>query len=320
MERNTAIDITKAFAIILMVIGHCDGIPSWLFHVIFSFHMPLFFIFSGYFYTPKMDRDVFVSGFKRLVKPYIATTFVCALICLILYGPGSAANRLLGSLVGCLGNENALIGFDKLQAGAIWFLLALFWCRLFFNYIYRKVGEWHPVVCFFIWLFSWLTGRFVVNIPLCVLAGGTSLIFYSGGALLRKVGIESIKYRICIYAIWALAFSTTYLNVAQYVYIKFPLSLMGAFCGTIFLYDLSVRVPAFLSRLLVFLGTHTLEILCCHTVAFAVRSYCLRLAGLDTTIILYKDWALVILTILLSALWLLLKEQSKKVNGKKYIN
>lgn len=49
MERKPVIDIMKGIAIILVIVGHLQ-IPDFFHHVIYSFHMPLFVIVSGYIY------------------------------------------------------------------------------------------------------------------------------------------------------------------------------------------------------------------------------------------------------------------------------
>lgn len=46
------IDIAKGLAILLMIIGHELRPQSHLYVLIFSFHMPLFFILSGYTARP----------------------------------------------------------------------------------------------------------------------------------------------------------------------------------------------------------------------------------------------------------------------------
>ena len=48
IKRNLIIDTTKAYGIVLVVIGHAPGIPELLISLIYSFHMPLFFFISGY--------------------------------------------------------------------------------------------------------------------------------------------------------------------------------------------------------------------------------------------------------------------------------
>lgn len=44
MERKKWADIAKAIAIIAVLVGHTSGIPGILSRMIFTFHMPLFFI------------------------------------------------------------------------------------------------------------------------------------------------------------------------------------------------------------------------------------------------------------------------------------
>ena len=45
--RNNVISICKGIAIILMVLGHTEG-PGFLMHIVYLFHMPIFFITAGY--------------------------------------------------------------------------------------------------------------------------------------------------------------------------------------------------------------------------------------------------------------------------------
>ena len=81
ISRNIQIDITKGIAIVLMIIGHCSLFDGTVRYLIFSFHMPLFFIFSGYFFRDKSIVEVVKTGFERLVKPY----FIYAILTEILY-------------------------------------------------------------------------------------------------------------------------------------------------------------------------------------------------------------------------------------------
>src|SRR5574344_3049843 len=79
-KRNTIISICKAFAIILMVIGHADC-PVALMSFIYEFHMPLFFITAGYFCSLKyLDTEAtFVKKrIKGLYWPFVkwATFFL----------------------------------------------------------------------------------------------------------------------------------------------------------------------------------------------------------------------------------------------------
>ena len=71
--RNTTISIAKGIAIILMVIAHAEA-PGWLCRFIFEFHMPLFFITAGYFFSLKYlnDEATFVKKrVKGLYWPFV---------------------------------------------------------------------------------------------------------------------------------------------------------------------------------------------------------------------------------------------------------
>lgn len=70
MKRNTIISICKAFAIILMVIGHADC-PGGLQAFLYEFHMPIFFITAGYFFSLKYlnDESTFIK--KRIRGLYL---------------------------------------------------------------------------------------------------------------------------------------------------------------------------------------------------------------------------------------------------------
>ena len=54
--RDQTWDIVKGIGILLVIINHIMGFP-----IISMFHMPLFFIASGYFAKPNRDKSFFVG-------------------------------------------------------------------------------------------------------------------------------------------------------------------------------------------------------------------------------------------------------------------
>lgn len=54
MERDLSIDIMKGIGICAVIAGHT--FLNTIHNLIYSFHMPLFFILSGYFY--KRDNKI----------------------------------------------------------------------------------------------------------------------------------------------------------------------------------------------------------------------------------------------------------------------
>ena len=76
-QRLKWIDIAKAIAIILMVVGH-SSIPSFISDFIYAFHMPLFFIASGW--TTNWNKysfsDFIKKKFGSLLLPFIVYSII----------------------------------------------------------------------------------------------------------------------------------------------------------------------------------------------------------------------------------------------------
>lgn len=81
--RNRALDIARGFGIIAVVLGHnwvTLHDPGKLFNILFSFHLPLFFVISGVLSKP-MDRfwHVLVHRGASLWVPYLSTLMLVAI-------------------------------------------------------------------------------------------------------------------------------------------------------------------------------------------------------------------------------------------------
>ena len=71
-NRLAAIDILKGIGIVLVVLGHTvhNELNAW----IYTFHMPLFFIFAGLFLKP--GNDVYLKRLKSMLIPYFIFVFI----------------------------------------------------------------------------------------------------------------------------------------------------------------------------------------------------------------------------------------------------
>ena len=77
--RDQTFDYMKGIGILAMIIGH-SIIPSIVDRVIFAWHMPMFFIISGYFYKNVDSKTMFIKNWKGLLKPYLVTSFLLVFI------------------------------------------------------------------------------------------------------------------------------------------------------------------------------------------------------------------------------------------------
>lgn len=72
--------LLQAIGIVLVVIGHKDGISLFFdWFPAYSFHMPLFIFISGYFYKNENDknlRNFILNKVNKLIIPYIIGDFI----------------------------------------------------------------------------------------------------------------------------------------------------------------------------------------------------------------------------------------------------
>ena len=257
-ERNLAIDVAKGLTIILMLIGHCDSISHGLFKLIFSFHMPLFFILSGYFFKQKETKQLAKNDFRKLVVPYMMTILATAIFTTITppISINSFWHKILGGFYGCIGSYRMILPSHTLNchAGPAWFLLSIFWCRIYFNELYQIKKQYYLLLSFVLFMIFWVLGMLIVNIPLCIGSGFTGLLFYAMGVKLKEKGLTNYswwKYLIFV-LIWLFAAYYGSMNMSQYNYmigpgalhnfLSFPVSIIGALCGTLVICKISTML------------------------------------------------------------------------------
>ncbi len=69
------VDIAKGIGIILVIFGHSLATGSTLRQLIFSFHMPLFFLLAGCTFRQKGFRQLACASAKALLVPYCLLFF-----------------------------------------------------------------------------------------------------------------------------------------------------------------------------------------------------------------------------------------------------
>lgn len=84
--RNQTIDIIKGIAIYLVVFGHSiqnftvNFYDNVVFQFIYSFHMPLFMLISGYLFAfsfkKKMPKEIIITKIKTLLLPISTYAFI----------------------------------------------------------------------------------------------------------------------------------------------------------------------------------------------------------------------------------------------------
>lgn len=133
-SRSTYLDLIKACAIILVVIGHCIQYGSGseyfltelyfdnlIFKSIYSFHMPLFALISGHLFYYTLSRRGTASALRREVKSVLIPVLAWSASYYLIF----RGQEILDS--GLILYVKNLIKFCLTD---IWFLWAVFWCSL----------------------------------------------------------------------------------------------------------------------------------------------------------------------------------------------
>ena len=269
-----------------VIIGHCalevdDFSPQItaqvVYRICFSFHMPLFFILSGYFMHP--DRSFrWAKEFKQLLCTYLLSglAVLAGVTCLgTIQHEGRAAllQSWTGAVVYGSGDltERTLWPVDQ-RIGAIWFLLALFWARLLLHCFAKLpcTPIW-VIICFAV---GYVSSNYIW-LPWSVQAGMCAVAFLYLGYLAKKYDVLGIVKRFPY--VWAIAFVIWAIDIVLFGGMSMAandygsrpvLSVIGSIAGTLCiigisrLFERSYVLGEALSRI----GQASLAILCVHLV------------------------------------------------------
>lgn len=136
-KRIEFIDIAKFLCISLVVVGH-SGIKGYVHDWIYVFHMPFFFFVSGFFLRPdnRHITEIIKKNIKQLIIPYTffyLITIPFGLVYIHFHGVPVSLDYIWKPFVGMVLGLDRLIGeYSYFTNGPLWFLLALFWAKLFF--------------------------------------------------------------------------------------------------------------------------------------------------------------------------------------------
>lgn len=181
--RLTDIDYTRAFAILLVVIGHWQLAPMsaywrYVINFIYTFHMPLFLALSGYLfmYTAVPGRSYlqFLSRkVRRLVVPYLTVSVIVILFKLARQNGMSVENPVtLKTFVEIL--------YSPAAGYYLWFIWTLWWMFV--------ICPWFKTPASRILLF--IVAAFISNVPwelpdiLCLSETKCFAVFFVAGMLL----------------------------------------------------------------------------------------------------------------------------------------
>lgn len=275
-ERLLYFDIAKGLGIILVIVGH-NMIPHWFFNWIFSFHMPLFFIISGYFMKPISVKDSFMKGMRQLIYPLLFAKLVWfLLLCVMIFRKPSIMPPIDTFLFGVL--------FDSgnYKFGIGWFLICLFWGKLFMSYIRNHSFEIHILIASFLFviplfLLNFISYEQIETVPFFLHRFFTVPLFLCIGIFIKRYIVIDKLERIPILLLLIILLSMYRMPMNMgCLYFSNPVwNVISSTIATLIILFLCRRVEKWnnniVIRVLAFYGKNSLLILCVHGVEWAVQ-------------------------------------------------
>jgi fucose 4-O-acetylase-like acetyltransferase len=279
VNRDTTISIAKGIAIILMVVAHAEA-PGWLCKFIFEFHMPLFFITAGYFFSTRYlhDEATFVKKrIKGLYWPFVKWALFFLIIHNWMFDIG-ILNEVYGNEQGGVLHPwnwhqiqqniwnifTAMGGYDAFLCGAFWFFRGLLVASILYLIIYKVIdlgisrlsrpsrisGATPYLVCLLILLFcGWKTwsGLKVINLVQGGYREMMGCFFFGVGFIFRQY---VTVYRKKISQYYTQLWSSLLFAIVVFLFSKYLTANMN--WRSSFQQFLSLPIPAILGFLMTF--------------------------------------------------------------------
>lgn len=284
---NNNVTIVKALGIILVVLGHTLATDTMVWKVIYTFHMPLFFMMSGFCFKESYLEQPALFIWRKCVGIYLPMVAYSLLFLSLhnifcqwhIYSPDALYNwtDIQMGLIGITTKMNHSAGP---LLGTFWFLKDLFFGNIIF-YCTLRICRGKGILAFVCLL--------ALAELFCVLGlrvpwfGFDDRSIYAGmlicaGYLVRVHSIRLDRWwKICI----GVALIVTEVLLVDQMGFNYDLTpwsiltyLLPAIGGTLIVYEIATWLTSrhYENRLLLFIGSHTLSVMALHFLAFKVVS------------------------------------------------
>lgn len=324
----TYIDIAKGIGIILMVVGHSSA-PKNITHCIYIFHMPLFFIISGYlfnFFKWSNNFKGFINKrFDRMIIPYFGMSI------LVFYPMWYIASMKFSQFAT---HEiptpqktfldifyATFVGDGMTFNPVLWFLPCLFVSEIIFFVLLTlcKTTKMQILCSISIAIVGYLLRSF--NLPWSIDIAMVVQVLLMSGYLLKKIDIKMWLIAISM-IIFMLSNAFNSVDTSHRIYGNLFLYYAGGISGTILILKLSdlldVSMKKTLGKLLAYCGKESMSILMWHGWGLKIATLLMAiLIGKNFLNTKYLLWPmLVIISILFSITILYVKNKFLKTISK----
>lgn len=280
-------DVARGLALSLVIISHANGLNLYL----IFYYIQIFFIISGYVYRPgRSYGENIKKKAVRLLVPYFGYSALLWTFYAIIR---RNADEVLHSLFGVLysrfyfykvGLREDPVSLLDIANGAMWYLTAFFVTALLFHLIVDKcLANWKITVAWSValLLISMGLNELPILLPWSLDIVGVTTVLMLIGAWMRKVEFFEKKENFWMVAGMLLIYLGTatfngYLNTSVRIYGKFdslsvPFYMIVSVSGSVLCIWVSKWIQNLkIGKLLAYLGTHSMELICVHMVVLEV--------------------------------------------------
>lgn len=280
-------DVARGLALSLVIISHANGLNLYL----IFYYIQIFFIISGYVYRPgRSYGENIKKKAVRLLVPYFGYSALLWTFYAIIR---RNADEVLHSLFGVLysrfyfykvGLREDSVSLLDIANGAMWYLTAFFVTALLFHLIVDKcLANWKITVAWSValLLISMGLNELPILLPWSLDIVGVTTVLMLIGAWMRKVEFFEKKENFWMVAGMLLIYLGTatfngYLNTSVRIYGEFdslsvPFYMIVSVSGSVLCIWVSKWIQNLkIGKLLAYLGTHSMELICVHMVVLEV--------------------------------------------------
>ncbi len=296
-KRIDYIDIIRGIAMLCIIAGHMGN--NLIIRIVFTFHVPVFFIVSGMFYRDKKGK--IKDNTIKLIKPYIFTVLCVALLDCVkaiaqnwmefkqvsfMSGLRLAIKDLVAGVYGS-GSRVDFLNFDLTAIGAIWFYLALIWALVFIKVILHisntisKSALTKTLLLYGFAILFWIAGFYsakAIWLPLSIQSGCSAVIFMIIGMRIngyKERYSKSIWSYVAAVVLWGVAiyFSITndYMSLVRSAFPNPIINIVGAVAASWVLFGVGEKMEhSNISKPLRFFGKYSMVVLSFHLIELNV--------------------------------------------------
>ncbi len=289
------IDLAKAVAIIAIIVGHFTAffltvLPAAgpVFRFMDSFHVPLFFLLSGFCMSAPLGWERTVRLAKQCLVPYAFCGALCIVVCVFTVDGFRLEEHLFGFFYGAGAYRDHILFGDPAvvqSIGVLWFLPCLLFGKIFASLCLRleRFARWLPLAAAFAMFMVGALTAPLLFLPWDIQPALAAAWFICCGSMLGRYGVlerKGLRRGLQMAgALYVGGVSAGLFGDPMYcnsTYHQPVIDGIGCACAAVLVMGAAralERLPERIEHGLSWVGRNTLAIFCFHAISLAPGDY-----------------------------------------------